>query len=239
MQKYDYRKTFSAALKQSLPIMFAYIVVGFTFGAMMSDAGYTWLHTLIASFFTYSGSLQIAMVPMMQAHTSLPAMAVATLLINSRYMFYGIGFAERFKRQGILYPYMIIAFPDEVYGIFCSNKHPSDVDPDKCDLWSALLCHAAWTLGGVLGVLIGNNLPISLEGIDFAATAMFVCIVVNQWREYKNHIPIYIGAASGLLCLFILGPDHFIPPSLIMSLIVLLIMKNRISAEEAKEVPHE
>ncbi|MCQ2401804.1 MAG: AzlC family ABC transporter permease [Lachnospiraceae bacterium] len=239
MQGYDYRKTFSTALKQSAPIMFAYIVVGFTFGAMMSEAGYTWIHTVIASFFTYSGSMQIAMVPMMVYHTSLPAMAVATLLINSRYMFYGIGFAERFKRQGILYPYMIIAFPDEVYGIFCSNKHPSDVDPDKCDLWSALLCHFAWTFGGLLGVLIGDNLPISLEGIDFAATAMFVCITVNQWTEYKNHIPMYIGVVSGIVCLLVLGPDNFILPSLIVSLIVLLIMKSRMTAIEEKEAHHE
>lgn len=238
MQSYDYKKTFSTALKQSAPIMFAYIVVGFTFGAMMSDAGYTWIHTVIASFFTYSGSMQIAMVPMMVAHTPLPAMAVATLLINSRYMFYGIGFAERFKRQGILYPYMIIAFPDEVYGIFCSNRYASAIDPDKCDLWSALLCHSAWTMGGLLGVLIGNSLGISLEGIDFAATAMFVCITVNQWKGYKNHFPIYIGAASGIICLLLLGPDNFILPSLIVSLIVLLIMKSRLTALE-KEVSDE
>ena len=176
MTAYNPSKTFFYALRQVLPIIFSYLVVGFAFGIMMQEAGYTWLHALFASVFIYSGSLQIALVPMIVAHTPLLVMAASAFLINSRYMFYGIGFTERFKKQGLLYPYMIFAFPDEVYCVFCGTNYPSDVDPVKCDLWSAVLCHLSWISGGVIGAAFGDLIPLDLSGIDFAATCLFVCI---------------------------------------------------------------
>ena len=227
------RKTFRLAFANSLPIMFAYLVVGFTFGIMMYENGFRWYHSMLSAMTIYSGSLQIAMVPMIAARTPLPVMAVASFLINSRYMFYGIGFTQRFRKQGLLYPYMIIAFPDEVYGVFSGKPYPKDVDPVRCDRWTAFMCHGAWISGGVLGTLFGNVLPFDLTGIDFAATAMFVCIVIEQWMSFTSHLPLLVGIVSGLLCLFILGPDNFILPSLILSLILLLILKSRIEPASA------
>ena len=244
---YDKRKTFLYAFQQVLPIIFSYIVVGFAFGIMMQDGGYSWVHALLASLFIYSGSLQIALVPMIVAHTALPVIAAAAFLINSRYMFYGIGFTERFKKQGkFLYPYMIFAFPDEVYCVFCGTNYPKYIDSAKCDLWSAVLCQAAWTLGSVVGAAFGDLIPVDLSGIDFAATCLFVCIFVNQWLEFKSHLPMYIGAASGLLCLFLLGSDNFMLPSLSLSLVLLVVFRRRIEAKvsaaalaEQKEAFHD
>ena len=232
-ESYNLKKTFLQALKQSLPIMFAYIVVGFTYGIMLSEAGYTWIHALFSGLFMYSGSLQIAMVPMMAAHTPLPVIAAASFLINSRYMFYGLGYKERFRTQGRLYYYMVIAFPDEVYGVFSNSHYGPEIDPVRCDRWTAMMCHSSWILGGILGCLLGDKVTFDLSGIDFAATAMFVCIVVDQWRQAKSHIPALIGLGSGLVCLFVLGADRFILPSLILSLVLLLIFRNRV------EVRHE
>jgi len=229
--RYNLNKTFRQALKQSLPIMFSYLVVGFTFGIMLSEAGFTWVHALIAGLFMYSGSLQIALVPMMALHTPIPVIAISSFLINARYMFYGIGYKERFKKQGILYPYMVCAFPDEVYGVFSSVKYPPEVDPDKCDLWTALMCHSSWIFGGILGCLIGDKITLDLRGIDFAATAMFVCIVVDQWRHANSHIPALIGLVSGLGCLWIFGADSFMLPALIVSLILMLVFRSRIEKE--------
>lgn len=224
---YNLKKTFFTAFRLSAPIMFSYVIVGLTFGIMLAQAGYTWLHALISGLFMYSGSLQIALIPMMKAHFPLAVIALSSFLINARYMFYGIGYKERFKKQGWLYPYMVMAFPDEVYGVFSSVRYEDDVDPVRCDRWIAFLCQAAWTGGGVAGTLIGD-IRLDLTGIDFAATAMFVCIVADQWRNTKNHIPAIIGGAVGMICLLLIGTDNFMLPALIASLVVLLIFKNRV-----------
>ncbi|MDO4266544.1 MAG: AzlC family ABC transporter permease [Eubacteriales bacterium] len=230
---YNQPKTFFYALRQVLPIIFSYMVVAFAFGIMMQEAGLTWLHALLASIFVYSGSLQIALVPLIVARTPLPVIAVAAFLINSRYMFYGIGFTERFKRQGKLgYPYMIFAFPDEVYCVFCGTNYPRYVDPRLCDRWSAVLCHASWVIGSVIGAAFGNLLPFDLSGIDFAATCLFVCIFVNQWLEFKSHLPMGIGLFAGLLCLILIGASNFMLPALSLSLVLLVIFKERIQLRE-------
>ncbi len=224
---YSLARTFLYAFAQSSPIIFSYLVVGFAFGIMMQEAGYTPLHVLLSGLFIYSGSLQIAMVPLIVAHTPLIVMVFAAFIINSRYMFYGIGYTERFKRQGILYPYMIFAFPDEVYCVFSANSYPHYVDPVKCDLWTAIMCHMSWVSGGLLGVFLGDVISFDMSGIDFAATGLFVCICVNQWREFKSHIPMYIGLASAFICLFIFGADNFMLPALSLSLVILVVLKER------------
>lgn len=229
---YSRSRTISYALRQTLPIIFSYIVVGFAFGIMMQEHGFGLFPSFLASVFIYSGSLQIALVPMIVAHTPLLVLAAAAFLINSRYMFYGIGFAERFKKQGLLYPYLIFAFPDEVYCVFCGTNYPKTVDPVRCDLYSAVFCHLSWILGSVIGAGFGDAIPIDLSGIDFAATCLFVCIFVNQWLEFPSHLPMYIGAASGLLCLLILGPDSFMLPALSLSLVLLVIFRSRIEAKK-------
>lgn len=234
---YSMAKTFLYALGQSGPIIFSYIVVGFAFGIMMQEAGYEWLHVLLAGLFIYSGSLQIAMVPLMVAGTSLPVMAFAAFIINSRYMFYGIGYAERFKRKGILYPYMIFAFPDEVYCVFSSTAYPGCVDPDKCDLLTAIMCHMSWVSGGLLGFFLGDAISFDMSGIDFAATCLFVCICVNQWREYRTHIPMYIGVAAAALCIAVFGRESFMLPALTLSLFLLVVMRKRIESAMAVKNP--
>ena len=234
-QTYDQRRTFFYAAKQVLPIIFSYLVVGFAFGIMMQESGYAWILALLASIFVYSGSLQIALVPMIVAHMPLPVIAVSAFLINSRYMFYGIGFTERFKRQGLFYPYLIFAFPDELYCVFCGTNYPSYVDPEHCDLWSAILCHVSWVSGAVIGAVGGGLLPFDLSGIDFAATCLFVCIFVNQWREFKSHLPMYIGFCTGLLCLLLLGADNFMLPALSLSLVLLVIFRQRIESRMSQK----
>ena len=224
---YSMPRTFLYAFGQSSPIIFSYIVVGFAFGIMMQEAGYTPLHVLLSGLFIYSGSLQIAMVPLIVAHTPLAVMIFASFIINSRYMFYGIGYAERFKKQGIFYPYMIFAFPDEVYCVFSANSYPSYVDPVKCDLMTAVMCHMSWVSGGLLGVFLGDVITFDMSGIDFAATCLFVCICVNQWMEFKSHIPMYIGLLSAFVCLIIFGSDNFMLPALSLSLVLLVMMKER------------
>ena len=233
-QSYNQSKTFFYAFRQVLPIIFSYVVVAFAFGIMMQEAGLGWLHALLASVFVYSGSLQIALVPLIVARTPLPVIAIAAFLINSRYMFYGIGFTERFRRQGkLFYPYMIFAFPDEVYCVFCGTNYPKDVDPRRCDLLSAVLCHCSWVFGSVIGAAFGDLVPFDLSGIDFAATCLFVCIFVNQWLEFKSHLPMGIGFAAGLLCLLLIGAANFMLPALSLSLVLLVILKERILMKEA------
>ena len=66
-------------------------------------------------------------------------------------------------------------------------------------------------------------------------TALFVAIVIEQWKDSKVHAPAIIGFIMSVLFLFILGPDKFILPSLLITVIILIIIKGRLESGDEEE----
>lgn len=82
--------------------------------------------------------------------------------------------------------YMIFSLTDETYSLLCSLKTPSDVAPDAMRFLVAILDHAYWIIGSIIGAFIGGVLPFDTTGIDFAMTSMFTVIFVEQWQASKS-----------------------------------------------------
>ena len=91
------------------------------------------------------------------------------------------------------------------------------------------MCHLLWIASCTAGALIGGMLPVDFAGIEFSATALFVAVVVNQWREAASHVPALVGLASALLFYLLLGPDQMILPALSASVVALALLKDRIA----------
>lgn len=104
----------------------------------------------------------------------------------------------------------------------------------------ALLDQLYWIIGSAIGALLGSVLPIDTTGIDFAMTALFVVIMVEQWMESKNRPSVLIGLGCGLVCLLIFGADNFILPTMICILLILLPCSKFLNKEsdQKKEVEH-
>ena len=96
-----------------------------------------------------------------------------------------------------------------------------------------LFDHIYWISGTVLGALTGSLLPINYEGVDFALTALFVTIFVEQWISTKKHGPAIVGVAATVVCLVLFGPDVFLIPSMIIIAACLVMMR-----KSKKEEPH-
>jgi 4-azaleucine resistance transporter AzlC len=224
-------KSFYYAIKQIVPCLMSYIFVGMASGILLKDAGYSTLWAFIAGATVYSGSMQIVMVSMLTSHMPLFVIAITAFFIAARHIFYGIGFIEEFRAIGKKsfwkYPYMALTMTDETYSVLCSLECPDDVDKEKVQFYILLLCHMLFITSCTLGALLGDVIPFDLTGIDFSATAFFTAVVVNQWSQFKSHIPAITGLISAALFYMVLGADHFILPALSLSLIVLVIMKDR------------
>jgi len=221
-------KTITFAAKQILPIFFTYAFVGIAFGILIHEAGYSAVWALFASLFIYAGSMQIVMIPLMLAGAPLYVLAVMTFFINGRHIFYGLGFIEQFRKMGWKYPYMALTLTDEVYSVFCAAEYPDDIDREKADFLVAFLCHMLWALSSAAGALLGQNLPIDSTGIEFSAAAFFLTVCVNHWHQLGSRIPSMIGFVSVLCFLILLGADKFLLPSIITSMILLILLKDRI-----------
>jgi 4-azaleucine resistance transporter AzlC len=221
-------KTLRFAIKQIIPLIFSYIFVGIAFGILIHEAGYSVFWAFLSGVFIYAGSMQIVMVSLMTSGVPLFMIALMTFFINARHIFYGIGFVEKFRKRGWKYPYMVLTLTDETYSVFCSIKYPEDVDEEKADFYIALICHMLWVFSCTIGALMGEMLPVDMTGIEFSATAFFVTVCVNQWFQFDSHIPAITGLVSAVAFYFLLGADYFLLPALSVSLITLIIMKERI-----------
>ena len=221
------RQTVRFAFYKTIPVLLGYLFLGLAFGLLLQEAGYSFWWALLSSGIVYAGSIQFVLVEFLSGGTGLLTVAVMTLLINSRHAFYGLSFVGKFRKMKT-YPYMIFSLTDETYSLLCSLKVPEGIDEKKAMFLIALFDQLYWVTGSVLGAALGQVLPFDMTGIDFAMTALFVTIFVDQWREAKSHLPAIVGLCSAAVCLLIFGGSNFILPSLIITVGILMALKGRL-----------
>lgn len=221
------RQTVRFAFYKTIPVLLGYLFLGLAFGLLLQEAGYSFWWALLSSGIVYAGSIQFVLVEFLSGGTGLLTVAVMTLLINSRHAFYGLSFVEKFRKMKT-YPYMIFSLTDETYSLLCSLKVPEGIDEKKAMFLIALFDQLYWVTGSVLGAALGQVLPFDMTGIDFAMTALFVTIFVDQWREAKSHLPAIVGLCSAAVCLLIFGGSNFILPSLIITVGILMALRGRL-----------
>lgn len=221
-------KTLYFAFKMSLPVLFGYLFLGSAFGIMLYEAGYNFIWAIIISLFVYAGSGQFLLVSMLTSHAALSDIAIMTFFVNSRHIFYGISFIEKFRSYSWRYPYLIFSLTDETYGVNSSfSDVPKGVNEGDARFLIGLFDHIYWIIGSVIGSLAGQLINIDFTGIDFSMTALFTVIFIDQMRASKSKLPGIIGVFCAIICLLIFGADKFLLPSLIVTVAILLLGKNR------------
>ena len=220
------------ALRNTIPVFFTYLFIGVAFGILMADAGYGVLLTAASALFIYAGSMQLVMVPMMTSGAPLLSLALMAFFINARHVFYGIGFIEKFRRMGKRGIYMILSLTDETYSILSSIEYADGLDADRAAFLIALLNHLYWVFGCLAGACAGRFFQFDMRGIEFSATAFFLVVVANQWRQHRSKLPFLIAAVFGLGFCLSLGREYFLIPTLISCLAALLLLRGPVEAKE-------
>lgn len=223
------RHTIKTAFLDTLPVMTGYLFLGFGFGIILQQNGYGVLWALAMSLFIYAGSMQYVGVGLLTGGASLAAAALTTLMVNARHLFYGISMIDTYKGTGKRKPYLIFALTDETYSLV-SRKLPEGVEKTAYCFLVSLFDQCYWVAGSAVGALAGK-LPLDFTGIDFALTALFVTIFVEQWLSTKNHLPALVGVGSAVLCLVIFGAVNFLIPTMIL-IAAILIMLQKTGKEE-------
>lgn len=228
------RHTIKTAFLDTLPVMTGYLFLGFGFGIILQQNGYGVLWALAMSLFIYAGSMQYVGVGLLTGGASLAAAALTTLMVNARHLFYGISMIDTYKGTGKRKPYLIFALTDETYSLV-SRKLPEGVEKTAYCFLVSLFDQCYWVAGSAVGALAGK-LPLDFTGIDFALTALFVTIFVEQWLSTKNHLPALVGVGSAVLCLVIFGAENFLIPTMIL-IAAILMMLQKTGKEEAHAAP--
>ena len=210
----------------SVPVMTGYLVLGFGFGIVLKANGYSTFLVFVMSLMIYAGAMQYVAIGLFASGASLITVALTTLMVNARHLFYGISMLEKYKNTGKRKPYLIFALTDETYSLVC-NDNPSMPEKDRKNyyLFVSLFNQTYWVVGSVLGALIGSLVKFNSEGIDFALTALFLTVFIEQWLAAKKHTPAIIGVFVSVVCLILFGSERFLIPAMLVIAVALCLHK--------------
>lgn len=231
--------TLKKAFVATIPVLAGYIFLGIAFGLLMNSHGFGLSLVLAMSIFIYAGSMQFVAVDLISGvPTSLLTVALTTVMVNARHIFYGISMLERYKGAGKKKPYMIFALTDETYSLVCNGVRDDSGREHDYYFFVSLLNQCWWVTGSVIGSVLGELLPFKIIGIDFALTALFVTVFCDQWVHSDSHFAAVSGVLVSVLCLFVFGADSFLIPTMILILALLSIArlvkgKNSILAKDS------
>jgi 4-azaleucine resistance transporter AzlC len=214
-----------AAFPLTIPVLTGYLVLGTAYGILMNSKGFSLFWILLASIFVYAGSMQFVAVALLAAGFDPLGAFLMTLAVNARHLFYGVSMLNQYRGIGRLKPYLILALTDESFSIVCSSEPPQGVERKWFYFFITLLDHIYWITGSVIGGILGSMMDINTKGIDFVLTALFVVILINQWKSATNHLPAILGIVSAILCRMLFGPSDFIIPSMLLILFFVTVLK--------------
>lgn len=221
-----------AAFYRSLPVLGGYLMLGVGFGILLGSVGYGPLWALAMSLAVYAGSMQYVGVSLIAGGASVLTVALTTLMVNARHLFYSISMYDLYKNTGKCRNVLIFTLTDETYSLLCGGSVPENTDPDRYRLAVSLLNYGYWAAGSLLGGLLGQVLPFDTTGIEFSMTALFVTVFVDQWRGTREHCPALLGVGLTLACLLLFGRELFLIPSMALITLALALLRPALEGKE-------
>jgi 4-azaleucine resistance transporter AzlC len=194
------------------------------FGLLAVNTGYpAWLPILM-SVFVFAGAAQFIAVGMFASGASIAEIALVTFIVNVRHVAYGFSLIRDFARFPRKRPYLVFALTDETYALLTSLPESEKGIGDFL-LGIAGLDQLWWVLGTALGAFAGTLIPFKLRGLDFALTALFLVLAVEQVLRVKRSKPFLVAGIATVAAAIVAGPRATIVIALLASVLVLLLIE--------------
>lgn len=220
-----------SVMKSTLPVLFGYIPLGMAFGMLFQDLGYPWYLATLMAFFVYAGTAQFMIIGLLAAGVSLTEIAMATFLINSRHLFYGLSMLNNYGNWGLRKVYLAFGLTDETYSLVTTINPEDKAKKEHQYFLITALNHSYWVISCTLGAVIGESFNVNTQGMEFTLTALFIVLVIEQWKKIKRLLPFVIAMISSAVALYLFA-EQMLLSSIALS-VTLLITNNLIKK------PHE
>ncbi|WP_313817181.1 AzlC family ABC transporter permease [Citricoccus sp.] len=197
------RAEIAFGIRLSLPAGLGMFPIGIAFGLLVIQYGLPWWMAPALSIAVFAGSVELLLIGLIAAATPLATIALTTVLVNFRHVFYAFSFPLHVVKNPLARAYSVYALIDEAYAI-------TAVNPRGWNGWRLLATQIAfqtyWVSGGLVGVLFASALPGPVEGLEFALCALFVTLTLDACRSRKE-IPSLVMALACFGGALLLAPD--------------------------------
>lgn len=193
------------------------IPLGLAFGLVMTQAGFAWWWTPVFSIVIYAGSMEFLAVNMVLAGVGPLSATVTGFMVNFRHIFYGLTFPRHRITSPAGKAYSTYSLTDESYAIASTSPHLTG----RQLLFVQAACQALWVIPGIVGALAGQIIPDSVQGVDFALTALFIVLAYEAFQSNRD-VSLPLSAALIAVLLAVVVPSAVLMVGLSAYFIVLL-----------------
>ena len=219
-----------AAFPQTIPVLTGYLVLGIAYGVLMQTKGYGVPWVLLMCCLAYCGSMQFVAITLLTTAFDPLSAFFLSLMVNARHLFFALALLPKYRGLGKLRYFLIYTLSDENFSLSSTVEPPEDMDPTLFYFAMSLLTWLYWIAFSMLGGLIGELITFDLTGIDFALTALFVVLFIEQAVHRENRPAGFMGLACSVAGLAAFGADSMGIPAMVLTLIALLLGRKKLCA---------
>ena len=180
------KNVWKIALKTTVPVFLGYISCGIAFGFVTVNAGYPWWLATLMSIFIFAGAGQFVAIPLFASDAPILVILLTELFLNIRHIVYGLPLINQFRECKRFKPYLIFALTDETFSLLTTTTPPPDIPVEDYFVTISLLDQLYWVAGSTIGALAGVMIPFDTTGVDFALTALFAVLCIEQIKKFIN-----------------------------------------------------
>ena len=224
-----------AAFPATVPVMTGFLVLGFAYGILMQTKGYGVVWATAMSALVLGGSIQYVAVTLLTTAFDPLQAFLLSLMVNARHLFYGLSLLDKYRGLGRVRPFLISTLCDETFSLVSTVEPRSGVERRDFYFCISLLDYGYWVLSTALGGLLGNFIAFDTTGLDFALTALFVVLFLEQWKKRANRPAGIIGILCAAAGLAVFGADNMVIPAMVLILAALLGGRRQLDRGEKEE----
>lgn len=217
-----------AAFPATVPVMTGFLCLGLAYGVLMQSKGYGPLWSTLMSAVAFGGSMQFVAITLLTAAFDPVQAFFLSVMVNARHIFYGVALLGKYKGMGRARAVLIYTLCDETFSLVSTLEPPAGVDRKRFYLSVSLLDYAYWVAGTAAGGLLGNLIAFNTRGMDFALTALFVVLFLEQWKRRENRPAGVIGILCAAVSLALFGSERLVIPAMVLVLAGLLGGRKRL-----------
>lgn len=219
---------FRAAFPHTIPVLTGFLALGMAYGVLMQTKGYGVLWSVLMSAIAFCGSMQYVAITLLTVAFDPLQAFLMSLMVNARHLFYGISMLGKYKGLGKIRAFLIFTLCDETFSISYAVNPPENVERRYFYFWISFLDYFYWILGTFLGGVLGEIVKFNTEGLDFALTALFVVLFLEQWKVKENRPAGIIGIVCASISLYLFGSDNLVIPAMVLILMTLLAGRKKL-----------
>lgn len=172
-------------LRTALPVILAYIPLGFAAGVVGARAGLSPAEVALLSLLVFAGVAQFVFADMVGAGAPPPVIAMTVFLVNFRYFLFSTALIPKIRHLSAGKRAAVGAqLTDEGFALMSLLYRPH---------WGAgglialnVSSYAAWCCGNVAGALAGESEQADSWGADYLLIAMFAALLMLKIAAAKR-----------------------------------------------------